>query len=148
MLSEKSFSLNGENFEPGSLIITRRNNENINDFDKSVQQVAKDLSRKIFTSATGFVSKGKDVGAEAVRYLKPPKIAVLFGEQTSSLSAGEIWHFFEQQIRYPITQIGTDYFDEIELAKYTVLVVPEGSYKILTTMNSIGYQRGSARAVN
>ncbi|HZI24112.1 MAG TPA: DUF4350 domain-containing protein [Chryseolinea sp.] len=129
--SEKSFSLNGENFEPGSLIITRRNNESINDFDKSVQQVAKDLSRKIFTSATGFVSKGKDVGAEAVRYLKPPKIAVLFGEQTSSLSAGEIWHFFEQQIRYPITQIGTAYFDEIELAKYTVLVVPEGSYKIL-----------------
>ncbi len=130
--SKKSFSLNGDSFEPGSLIITRRNNENINEFDKSVQQIAKDLNRKIFTSATGFVSKGKDVGAEAVRYLKPPKVAVLFGEQTSSLSAGEIWHFFEQQIRYPITQIGTDYFDGIELAKYTVLVVPEGSYKILS----------------
>ncbi len=87
--------------------------------------------RKVFTSATGFASKGKDVGAEAVRYLKPPKIAVLFGEQTSSLSAGEIWHFFEQQIRYPITQIGTDYFAEIELGKYTVLIVPDGSYKML-----------------
>ena len=130
--SKKSFSLNGESFEPGSLIITRRNNENINEFDKSVQQIAKDLNRKIFTSATGFVSKGKDVGAEAVRYLKPPKVAVLFGEETSSLSAGEIWHFFEQQIRYPITQIGTDYFDGIDLTKYTVLVVPEGSYKILS----------------
>ncbi len=129
--SEKSFSLNGESFEPGSLIITRRNNENLDDFDKTIQQVANDMDRKVFTSATGFVSKGKDVGAEAVRYLKPPKIAVLFGEQTSSLSAGEIWHFFEQQIRYPITQIGTDYFDEIELGKYTVLIVPDGSYKML-----------------
>ena len=89
------------------------------------------MDRKVFTSATGFVSKGKDVGAEAVRYLKPPKIAVLFGEQTSSLSAGEIWHFFEQQIRYPITQIGTDYFDDLELGKYTVLIVPDGSYKML-----------------
>ena len=129
--SEKSFSLNGDSFEPGSLIITRRNNENHDDFDKTIQQVAKDMGRKVFTSATGFVSKGKDVGAEAVRYLKPPKIAVLFGDQTSSLSAGEIWHFFEQQIRYPIAQIGTDYFNDIELGKYTVLIVPDGSYKML-----------------
>ena len=129
--SEKSFSLNGDSFEPGSLIITRRNNENHDDFDKTIQQVAMDMGRKVFTSATGFVSKGKDVGAEAVRYLKPPKIAVLFGEQTSSLSAGEIWHFFEQQIRYPITQIGTDYFNEMEMGKYTVLIVPDGSYKML-----------------
>jgi hypothetical protein len=70
------------------------------------------------------------VGAEAVKYLKPPRIAVLFGEQTSSLSSGEVWHFFEQQIHYPITQIGTSYFNEIKLEKYDVLIVPEGSYKL------------------
>ena len=128
--AEKSFSLNGENFQPGSLIITRRNNENVKDFDKNIQQAARDMGRKIFTSATGFVSKGKDVGAEAVRYLKPPKIAVLFGQQTSSLSAGEVWHFFEQQIQYPITQIGTEYFDDVELGKYDVLIIPDGSYKM------------------
>jgi hypothetical protein len=129
--AEKSFLLNGENFEPGSLIITRRNNERVNDFDKSVRDLANELERKIYTSTTGFANKGKDVGAEDVNYLKPPKVAVLFGEQTSSLSAGEVWHFFEQQIQYPITQIGTDYFDAVDLSKYTVLVVPSGSYKIM-----------------
>ena len=45
--------------------------------------------------------------------------------------SGESWHFFEQQISYPITQIGTDYFDDIELNKYTVLIIPEGSYKMI-----------------
>ena len=129
--AEKSFSLNGENFAPGSLVVTRRNNESIVDFDKRVQELAKTMGRKIFTSNTGFVNKGKDVGAEDVNYLKPPKIAMLFGEQTSSLSVGEVWHFFEQQIHYPITQIGTDYFDEVELSKYNVLIVPAGSYSLM-----------------
>jgi hypothetical protein len=54
----------------------------------------------------------------------------LFGQQTSSLSAGEVWHFFEQQIQYPITQIGTEYFDDVELGKYDVLIIPDGSYKM------------------
>jgi hypothetical protein len=129
--SEKPFSLNNDPFEPGSLIITRRNNEHISDFDKLVRAVAKGMGRKLSTSSTGFVNKGKDIGTETVRYLKPPKIAVFVGEQTKSLSAGEIWHFFEQQVNYPITQIGTNYFDEIDLSKYNVFVVPEGSYSLM-----------------
>ncbi len=129
--AEKSFSINGQSFEPGSLIITRRNNENVNDFDNTIRTLAEQMGRIFFTSSTGFVEKGKDVGAGDVNYLRPPKIAVLFGEQTSSLSSGEIWHFFEQQIHYPITQIATDYFKEVELNKYDVLIVPEGSYKIM-----------------
>ncbi len=130
-VAEKSFSINGDSFEAGSLIVTRRNNENVNDFDKSIKDLAKGMNRKIFTSPTGFASKGKDVGAEDVKYLKAPKVAMLFGEETSSLSAGEVWHYFETQIKYPITQIGTDYFEELELSKYNVLIVPEGRYKVI-----------------
>lgn len=138
--AKKSFDINGENFAAGSVIITRRNNEDIVDFDKKVRELAEKMNRRTFTSATGFVTKGKDVGADDVKYLKPPKVAVLFGAETNSLSAGEIWHFFEEQIHYPITQMGTDYFDEIELSQYDVLIVPEGSYKIFDDerLNRIG----------
>jgi hypothetical protein len=128
--AEKPFVISGENFRPGSIIITRRNNENIADFDAKVRGLASKRGRRVFTSATGFVTKGKDVGAADVKYLRPPKVAVLFGEGTNSLSAGEVWHFFEEQIQYPITQIGTDYFHEVELRNYDVLIIPEGSYKI------------------
>jgi hypothetical protein len=76
------------------------------------------------------MDKGKDAGSGSINFLKAPKIAVLIGEQTSSLSAGEIWHFFEQQIHFPITQIGTDYVRNVDLKKYDVLVVPEGNYRI------------------
>ena len=128
--AEKAFSVSGQNFEPGTLVVTRRNNEAVADFDNLIKKLATDKDRKMYTSTTGFVDRGKDFGSSSVTYLKAPKIAVLFGEQTSSLSAGEIWHFFEEQLHYPITQIGTEYFGSIDLNKYDVLVVPEGRYRL------------------
>lgn len=128
--ASKPFSANGQNFEPGTLIVTRRNNETMPDFDNVVQSLAKGSGRKIYTTTTGFVDKGKDFGSSHVNFIKAPNVAVLFGEQTSSLNAGEIWHFFEQQLHYPITQVGADYIKSIDLRKYDVLIVPEGNYRL------------------
>jgi hypothetical protein len=128
--AERSFSVGGQTFEPGTLLVPRRNNENINAFDTVIRALAKQHGRKVYTSPTGFMDSGKDAGSGDVNFLKAPRIAVIFGEQTSSLSAGEVWHFFEQQLHYPITQIGTEYFRSVDLKKYDVLIVPEGSYKL------------------
>ncbi len=124
------FKVNGESFDAGTLLITRRNNENVTDFDNLVQTVATEYNRKWLASTTGFVESGNDFGSGAVNYLKPPRVAVLVGEQTSTLSAGAIWHFFEQEIKFPLTQIGTDYFRSVDLKNYDVLVVPEGRYSL------------------
>ena len=139
-IAEKAFSVNGQNFDAGTLLVTRRNNEGVADFDNTVQNLARNMGRKIFTSPTGFVERGKDLGSSEVKFVKAPSVAVLFGEQTSSLSAGEIWHFFEQQIHYPITQIGTDYMKSIDLKKYDVLIVPEGNYRLFdeSTLGQVG----------
>ncbi len=126
----KAFTVGGQSFEAGTLLVTRRNNEKVSDFDNVVQRIANEMQRKVFTTTTGFVDRGKDFGSSEVAFLKAPKIAVLVGDQTSSLSAGEIWHFFEQQIHYPITQIGTDYFKSVDLKKYDVLIIPEGNYRM------------------
>ncbi|HNU42895.1 MAG: Zinc carboxypeptidase [Bacteroidetes bacterium OLB12] len=128
--AEKAFTVAGQSFEPGTLIVTRRNNESVDDFDNVVKKLATEKERKIFTTTTGFVDRGKDFGSSSIMYLKAPAVAVLIGEQTSSLNAGEIWHFFEEQLHYPITQIGTEYFSSIDLNKYEVLVVPEGRYRM------------------
>jgi hypothetical protein len=128
--ARKAFTTGGQNFAPGTLLIARRNNEHIKDFDNVVQALAKQSGRTIYTSATGFMEKGKDVGSGDVSFIKAPKIAVLIGEQTSSLSSGEIWYFFERNINYPITHLGTDYVKNIDLKKYDVLIVPEGNYRL------------------
>jgi len=128
--ANKSFTLNGQNFNPGSLLVTRRNNESLSDFDNAVQAIAKNLNRKIYTTQSGFVDKGLDFGSGEVNFLKTPKIALLGGDQTSALGHGELWHFFEQQIHYPVSVIVTDYLKTIDLWKYTVLIVPDGNYRL------------------
>lgn len=128
--ARRSFSTAGQNFTPGTLLVARRNNEHIADFDNVIQNLAKEAGRTIYTSQTGFMDKGKDVGSSDVSFIKAPKVAVLIGEQTSSLSSGEIWYFFERNIKYPITHLGTDYVKNIDLKKYDVLVVPEGNYRL------------------
>lgn len=139
-LATQSFKVSGETFDPGTLIVTQRNNENVPGFDNLVQTLARQMERKIYTSTTGFVDAGRDFGSGYVTYLKAPKVAMLTGEQASSLSVGEIWHFFEQQLHYPVTQIGTEYFKSVELHKYDVLVVPEGYYRLFDekTLSDVG----------
>lgn len=128
--AQASFTANGQSFGAGTLIVTRRNNERITDFDSTVQLLARSLDRKIYTTATGFVEKGRDIGSGEVNYLNAPKVAMLMGEQTSSLAAGEVWYFFEQELHYPLTQIGVSYFKGIDWKKYNVLIVPDGHYKM------------------
>lgn len=128
--AEKPFAVAGENFDRGTLIITRRNNESVKDFDNALQKIANDFNRKIYTTTTGFVDRGKDFGSGDVNYLEAPKVAILGGDGSSSLSFGEVWHFFEQQVNYPVTVLGTDYFRNVELSKYNVLIVPNGRYRI------------------
>jgi hypothetical protein len=144
------FNAGGQTFDQGTLIVTRKNNESLADFDNVVINLAKKAGRKIYTTTTGFVEKGKDFGSGYVGYIKAPKVACLFGEQTSSLNAGEIWHLFEQTLHYPITQIGTDYFRNVDMKKYDVLIVPEGYYRMFDegTLETIsGWVSGGGRLI-
>ncbi|MEL7004926.1 MAG: M14 family metallopeptidase, partial [Bacteroidota bacterium] len=130
-VAKKPFTIEGQSFKRGSLVVTRRNNENLREkFDKIILETSKDYSRPITAVATGFSDTGVDLGSSSISRLAVPKIAVLAGPQTSSLSFGEIWHFFERQINYPITKISTDYFKSVDLWDYNVLIVPHGYYQI------------------
>ena len=63
--------------------------------------------------STGLVDKGFDFGSDNVHPLKAPKVALLTGEGISSNAAGEIWHFFEKQLNYPITLINANDFSRV-----------------------------------
>jgi len=127
--SKKPFTINAKNYNAGTLVITRRGNEKLGDkFDITVKQAVKKFNRNIDAVASGFVSRGNDFGSRTVSYLKAPKIAVLSGKHVSSLGFGEVWHFFEQQIQYPITVLDTDYLNSVNLDKYNVLILPNGMY--------------------
>lgn len=135
-LAHKDVTISGNTFNRGSLVITQRNNENIKGgLDKLIEESAKMFDRNPVAVSTGFADTGVDLGSSDVARIVAPKVAVLTGDQASSLSYGEIWHYFEQQIDYPVTSIGTDYFSRVDLSEYTVLVVPNGFYRLFDDNN-------------
>ena len=101
--------------------------ETITDFVGTLKNILKIFPGKQLTVAnTGFVDTGKDFGSSYVDVVKNVKIAVLSGEPTSTLDFGEVWHFFEQQLDYPVSILDADYFSRVDLSNYDVLVLPDG----------------------
>src|SRR5690606_27268812 len=77
---------------------------------------------------TGFMENGKDLGSSYVSMITDTKIAILSGEPTSTLEFGEVWHFFEQQLHYPVTILDSSYLNGVDLSDYDVLILPDGRY--------------------
>ncbi len=132
--STSDFELEGRTFKRGALVILRGNNTDLGDkFDEIVQAAASKHQRDIYGAPTGYVTSGSDFGSNNVHYIDQPEIAVLMGEGTSSLSAGEVWHFFDQQLHYPTTQINTDDLMSSDLEDFNTLILPSGSYNGILT---------------
>ncbi len=127
--ASEQFTINGNTYAPGTLVITHSDNTHLGDqFEKLVQQAATSLGQQLHPVSTGFVDSGPDLGSDAVRFMEQPQIALLAGAGTSGNNVGEIWHFFDRQIDYPVTMLDTDYFGDVDLNKYDVLVLPDGHY--------------------
>ncbi len=124
--SFKPFELDGKSFERGSLIITKGDNKNNPKFLKSLGEIANKYNLPLTATPTGLVESGKDLGSQYVQMIKEPKIAILSGQPTSTLQFGEVWHFFEQQLNYPITVIDSDYMGRVDFSEYDILILPNG----------------------
>ncbi len=127
--SEKELKFGGKNFGRGSLIITRSDNKKNEKFDKTVTEIANEMGRQLYASPTSFGDELTDFGSQYVHLVTDRRVAMLQGEGTSSVSYGALWHFFERQLKYPITSINTDDIADIQWTDYDVLILPDGYYK-------------------
>lgn len=126
--SQKPMNYKGQSFERGSLIIARRDNKGLKNFEETISELAISHKRSLSVIQTGFMDAGPDIGSSEIRYLKRPKIALLGGDGTSSLAFGATWHFMEQELEYPISILGTDYFSRVDLSAYDVVIMQSGWY--------------------
>lgn len=135
--AEQSFKVGFDDFDKGSLIITRAANagggKTLEELVTKAQSVA---HVKIARVPSGFVDKGFDLGSDKVRFIHPPKIALLAGNDVSASAMGEIWHFFDQQIGYPVTLVNTDDFSRMNLSDFNTLILPDGFYTLFTNKDT------------
>ncbi len=126
------FEINGSGFGAGTLIITGKGNRT-KDFDQAVASMATKHHVKLTAVNTGFVTSGADFGSDQVPVLKSPKVVTVMGDGVSPTALGDVWHFFEQQIGYPLTLVDAGKLAGLPLNEIDVLILPDGKYADILT---------------
>ncbi len=124
--ARRPFRMEGQLYDRGSLIITNADNMHLSDFKNILAKAAAANRQEIRATSTGFVEGGKDFGSGYVELVPKVMVGVLAGGPTSTLRFGEIWHFFEQQLHYPVSILDAEYMEGLDLTKYQVLILPDG----------------------
>ncbi|HTL07384.1 MAG TPA: M14 family metallopeptidase [Chitinophagaceae bacterium] len=131
--AEAAFKVGNNEFDKGALIITRAAN---NSFGQQLESIIKEAAASsnvtLASVPTGFVDKGFDIGSGRVRFITKPKIALLSGKEVSYSGMGELWHFFDQQLNYPVTLINTEDLSAMQPGDFNVLIIPDGYYSLFT----------------
>jgi Zinc carboxypeptidase len=136
--AEEPFEVNGNKFDRGAIIILKTANKSFGkNLWTTVREVADANAVQLYPVSTGFVDKGFDFGSGKVHPFKAPKVALVTGDGISATAAGEIWHFFEQQIDYPITLINANDVDRANWNDINVLIMPDGNYKFLNDKETL-----------
>ena len=122
----------GELFLSKGSMIIYKGDQIIEDFEDILFKEAKNFNIKLSSIYSGISISGPDLGSDSVKLIKNKKIAILSGDDNqnsvSSLNYGSIWHFFEQELRYPLTHINIKDFKRVSLDEFDVLIIPDGYY--------------------
>ncbi|MEP7277180.1 MAG: M14 metallopeptidase family protein [Bacteroidota bacterium] len=131
--AEQAFRAGNNDFDKGALIIAKASNYG---FGKNLETLIRNAAEKNAVRAvavpSGFVEKGFDIGSDKVRFIHAPKVALLAGKQVSAGAMGEVWHFFDQQLQYPITLVNTEDLARMVPGEFNVLIIPDGYYNLFS----------------
>ncbi|MCU0550957.1 MAG: hypothetical protein MUC48_16545 [Leptolyngbya sp. Prado105] len=148
--AEKPFEIDGKSYAAGTLIVTRAGNEALGSkFDNIIQAEAKRTGTILTPTQTGGATKGSDFGSDFVNLLKAaPRVAIIGGEGTSATNVGAAWHYFDQDLQYPVTLLDGAR-GGVPFAKFDVLVVPNAfGGNVLRDLNGLReWVRGGGRLI-
>ena len=132
--SEKAITIGATTYSPGTLIITRTGNQALGtNLDSIVHATATKFSQPLTSLESTFVSDGVDFGSSDVPHIRVPNVGIVAGSDIRSYALGELWHYFDQQLEYPVSLISGDDFSTLNLRRYEVIIAPDGSYGDLIT---------------
>ncbi|MBE0423887.1 MAG: zinc carboxypeptidase, partial [Lutibacter sp.] len=148
--SNADFTIEGNKYAKGTLIVMRGENKKIQNFDETLLEIANKLHKNMTSVNSGMVTSGFDFGSGNVAIIRQKKIAVLSGEGTSSLNFGEIWHFFETELKYPLHVLHTKNLNRLNLSQYDVLILPqnyESDKETLSLLSTYISNKGTVIAI-
>lgn len=127
--SDKAFTLQGNRYAAGTLIIDVADNGD--SVHNAVRRIADKSGANVVGVDDSWVSDGPSFGSNKVVRHNAPDIAIAWDRPTHAYSAGNTRFVIERQFDYPVTPIRTRRIATADLSEYEVLILPETSGVIL-----------------
>ncbi len=129
-IAKSEFTINEIRYPPGTILLMRADNRNLPAFDDIIRKAASSTVVPVSMINTGFVQSGKDLGSNDYALVRIPEVLSIAGDGVSSQSIGQVWHFFEEELNYPIHLVQPGDLDIVNLNDYNVIILPEGFYSL------------------
>lgn len=128
-VSERSFTVDGRAYPPGSMVVTRRANRHL---EGQLRGIMDDLAarhdRRVSELHTGRADNGPDLGSPRIHSMDKPVAAVPAGRDVNAYHLGEIRHYFDYTLDYPLAVFDSHRMSSFPLDDYSLLILPDGSY--------------------
>lgn len=124
----KPFDADGQPYTVGTLLVaTDRQPVGIAGLRNTLNELLAE-GAEIGVIDNGLTTNGPDLGSSNFPVVRQPKILMLTGEGVNVADEGEIWHLLDTRFEIPVTLAEVNRFGAINLDKYNVLVLADGSY--------------------
>ena len=125
--SSKSFKINSDYFDYGSLLIPvvgqSISSKNIYDV---LNTISNETGIDVYALKSGY-EDNIGFGSNSFTTIKKPNIGLIVGSGVRAYDAGEIWHLFDTRYEIPITKIDIKNLNRVDLSQYTHVILPSYS---------------------
>ncbi len=125
----------GRKFDYGTILLPLSIQEEATKarIDSLIEKIVTEDGITVYNASTGLNNDGISLGSGKFVTLKKPEIALLIEGGVNSYDAGEVWHLLDQRFQIPVTLLSIEKFNQVELDRYNVLVMVDGSYREIST---------------
>ncbi len=142
------FQFGEQEFSRGSIVINKGDNRKTKDFTATVRRLVQQHEVALHVLETGFSVAGGDLGSSVYDLKAAPKVAVVAGEGVNPNQFGQVWYYFEQDLKYPLSVFHLEDLGDVADGDYDVLILPEGRYNLSSSAEALtGWIRAGGRLI-
>lgn len=119
----ESFRREGRDWPAGSVFVPRA--EAPDSLPARLARLAAATGAEFVGVAQALASAGPDLGSDAWRPLRRPRVALLAGPPSHPSSFGALWHHLEAELGLTVTRLRVDQLDTADLDRYSVILAPD-----------------------
>jgi len=119
----KAFTVGDASFPRGAFLV--RVAANPDSVHQVVSRIATETGARVTPLGTAAADRGTDLGSNSVRFVKPPRVALIGGSPVSGNGFGFAWFAFDQRLHYPVTTIDAEQLVDADLSGFDVIVLPD-----------------------